>query len=289
MRALHRPAQQPEGGFTRADLLVVVAVLLLLGLVLTPALARTRITDHAFLCRTNLRQLLNAWRMYAEDNNDRIPSAYGGGMPDAPAPDWIPSGSMSWTGIASVDGQNPNNWDPELGIKRSPLWSYCGNRPEIWRCPSESMYTCIPTNGPLQGQSLPRVRSFSMSGWFNSPSATGFSDPSYTVYRKIGDCLKPGPTMTFVLVHERVDSINDGFFASSMNGYDPKQPGTWRIVDLPTGQHDGACGFAFVDGHAEMKKWVDRRTIPPLGGLLNAPAPNDADVYWLMDHSTRRP
>jgi prepilin-type processing-associated H-X9-DG protein len=63
------------------------------------------------------------------------------------------------------------------------------------------------------------------------------------------------------------------------------------MIDYPASQHDGACGFAFVDGHSEMKKWLDRRTMPPLGPLLhlNVPMPNNVDLYWLMDHSTRRP
>jgi prepilin-type processing-associated H-X9-DG protein len=266
-----------RAGFSQVDLLAVLLLLVFLGLLLTPALARTRVTDQAFQCRNNLRRLLNAWRMYAEDNSDKMVSAYGN------TPEWMPSGSMSWTGNAATDGTNPYNWNPEITIKSSPLWPYCGSSSTIWRCPGD-VYSCLVT-----GQALPRVRDFSMNAWFNSSDATSFS-PGFTVYRKVGDCLKPGPAKTFVFLDERVDSINDGEFMLSMLGY-PQPPAQWILIDYPASYHEGAGSFAFVDGHTEIKKWVDPRTTSPLGKslLLNVPSPNNRDVYWLMDHSTRKP
>jgi prepilin-type processing-associated H-X9-DG protein len=270
---------QAEAGFSRVDLVTLIATLTLLGLLLAPALARTQLTDRAFQCRNNLGRLLNAWRMYAEDNSDKVPSAW------ANPGDWWPGGYMSWTGSAAADGANQNNWNPEITIKRSPLWLYCGGNQDIWRCPSDSIYSCL-----ANGQSLPRVRSYSMNAWFNGADAQQIGGSGFTVYAKVGDCLKPGPAMTFVFAHERVDSINDGELIVSMTGY-PDQPGTWRLVDFPASQHDGACGFSFVDGHSEMKRWLDRRTMPPIGQglMLNVPVPNNPDAYWLMDHCTRKP
>jgi len=283
-------AQTAAAGFSQVDLLTVLGVLVLLALLLTPALARTRMVDQGFQCRNNLGRLVNAWRMYVEDNSDKIPAAFGIWPPPAPAPSWITTSPMSWTGNATVDGQNAYNWDPGVTIKQSPLWPYCGNTQDIWRCPSDAIYSCIPTNGPFQGQSVPRVRSYSMSCWFNDSFGQEFSAGSFTVYKKLADCLRPGPAMTFVFLHERPDCINDGEFVVSMSGY-PGQPSLWRLVDFPTSQHDGACGFSFVDGHSEMKRWLDRRTMPPIGqGLaLNVSVPNSPDAYWLMDHSTRKP
>jgi prepilin-type processing-associated H-X9-DG protein len=31
-----------------------------------------------------------------------------------------------------------------------------------------------------------------------------------------------------------------------------------NIVDVPATYHNGACGFAFADGHSEIHKWVDQ-------------------------------
>jgi prepilin-type processing-associated H-X9-DG protein len=294
MRTLHSSAsglasshsnqdQHAGAGFSQVDLLTVIGVLVLLGLLLTPALARTRVTDQAFQCRNNLRQLLNTWRMYAEDNSDKVPSAW------AYAGEWWPAPDMQKPVNPITDGgaDRPGNWNPDITIKVSPLWPYCGNNLDIWRCPGDAIYPCIVTNGPLQGR-LPRVRSYTMSAWFNGADATAFGGSGFTVYTKVGDCLKPGPAMTFVFAHERVDSINDGELLLGMYGY-PGQPSSWRLVDLPTSLHDGACGFSFVDGHSEMHSWQDVLLTIPFGHGPFVNAPNSKDAYWLMDHSTRKP
>ena len=41
---------------------------------------------------------------------------------------------------------------------------------------------------------------------------------------KIGDMLRPGPSDTFVLLEEREDSINDGFFIVLMDKTIPTPP-----------------------------------------------------------------
>jgi prepilin-type processing-associated H-X9-DG protein len=94
--------------------------------------------------------------------------------------------------------------------------------------------------------------------------------------------------MTFVFLDERADSINDGELLVGMCGY-PDQPQQWRLVDLPANWHDGACGFAFVDGHCEMHRWRDSALEAPWPFPYGSAAPNSQDVYWLMDHSTRKP
>ncbi len=92
--------------------------------------------------------------------------------------------------------------------------------------------------------------------------------------------------MTFVLLDERQDSINDGYFVTEMDGY--PNPRTTKIVDYPASYHALAAGFAFADGHSEIHKWKDSRTFPALRmGVplqLNVPSPNNPDVLWMQDH-----
>jgi prepilin-type processing-associated H-X9-DG protein len=56
--------------------------------------------------------------------------------------------------------------------------------------------------------------------------------------------------------------------------------------------HGKACGFSFADGHAELKKWRDPRTTPPLvvNGEINdqIASPGNQDVVWLQERSTRK-
>jgi len=276
-----RVGRDQRQGFSRIDLLTVFLVLTLLAAVLTPALARTRAQSQGFQCLNNLRRLLLSWQMYVGDNGGRVPSAYGR------TEDWV-TGVMSWTGNPVTDGLNTANWDVSTTVAKSPLWAYCGRTPEIWRCPAEPAKV-QPNAGPNQGQLEPRVRSYSMNGWFNSPDATAFNSFGFRVYAKMRDLIGPGPARTFVFLDERCESINDSEFLVSMYGY-PDQPSLWTMVDFPGIYHEGAANFAFADGHGEEHTWRDSRTLTPIGTLrgLNVASPNNKDVYWLMDHTTRK-
>jgi prepilin-type processing-associated H-X9-DG protein len=63
-------------------------------------------------------------------------------------------------------------------------------------------------------------------------------------------------------------------------------------IDLPAFYHNGAAGLSFADGHAEIKRWRDSRTMPPLhpnqpvqGGFAS---PNNRDVAWMQERATGR-
>jgi prepilin-type processing-associated H-X9-DG protein len=58
----------------------------------------------------------------------------------------------------------------------------------------------------------------------------------------------PRPAKTWLVIDEHPDSINDGFFINN-----PRTASWWQ--DIPASYHNGACGFSFVDGHSEIKKW----------------------------------
>ena len=88
--------------------------------------------------------------------------------------------------------------------------------------------------------------------------------------------------MMFVVLDEREDSINDGWFAT-----DPDN--LYQLIDYPASYHGRAAGFSFADGHSEIHRWLDGRTVPLLqpGTLLqlNVNLPGDKDVYWLSQRA----
>lgn len=91
----------------------------------------------------------------------------------------------------------------------------------------------------------------------------------------------PSPAKTWLTLDEHPDSINDGYFINNPDA------SAWQ--DIPASYHNGACGFSFADGHAEIRKWVDPRTVQPVKFYdmpLNVASPNNADVIWLAERTS---
>lgn len=116
-------------------------------------------------------------------------------------------------------------------------------------------------------------------------------DDPWRIYTQLSDLVDPGPARTWVFLDVREDSIDIGNFATSMMGF-PDQPSQHAFLDLPASYHNRAGGFSFADGHSEMRRWRDDRTMPALvkGDLVldQIDSPHNPDVAWLQERCTRK-
>jgi len=248
------------------------------------ALGDGQVRSHAAICLSNLRRLGQAWLMYAEDHGGKLV-----GNPGDPGTMSLASSNQAWV-LGWIDFQGGTSFPPEYGGRAntntfilsqlSPLAPFAGRDATLFRCPADRSLS-------FGNRGVPRVRSISMNGYQN-----GWAwDPGHQVFTRLSDFVSLPPAESFVLIEENESSINDGFFIVSMSGY-PKSPQSARMVDIPGAFHNGGVGLNFADGHAELKKWIDARTMPrfnPTGlPALNVPQPNNRDILWLQERTTRR-
>jgi prepilin-type N-terminal cleavage/methylation domain-containing protein len=109
----------PSRGFTLIELLVVIAIIAILAALLLPSLARAKLKAQGVQCMNNHRQLAIAWRMYTEDNADKLLYA---SATVSSLSTWDSTWPYTWcTGKMDFNAGNASNWDPNVDIYKSPM------------------------------------------------------------------------------------------------------------------------------------------------------------------------
>jgi len=268
--------------FTLIELLAVIAIIAILAGLLLPALSKAKARAYTVVCLNKMKQLQLAWHMYAEDHDDWVSPNYpglgNGKFPEAAS--WV-AGTMSYetlheTWPSFVDYSDSTNTLLLIPGGYGSIGQYTKS-PGIYKCPADKSWTLIG------GQRHARVRSVSMNAFMGGPE---WYRDVYSI-SKTSDLIDPGPANTFVFVDEHEDSIWGGAFFVAGNA-------SWSDtfwVGLPASRHSGAGVFSFADGHAETKKWLDRRTRVPVKRLWRSvvehDCPHNPDVLWVRDRATK--
>ena len=252
MRRHSTSCWQSLKGFTLLELLVVIAIIAILASLLLPVLGRAKAKAQAIVCLNNLKQLQLAWNMYVEDNNDWLvpnnPPTYGG-----------PGGQLraSWAwGDMRYGKPDGTNIDYIIGHHEGSLGPHVKTE-KVLKCPNDRSVTRL-----ADGKSYSRVRSYSMNGNMGSRVLDNGGTGASATFLRREEFAKAGRSELLVFMDVHEDSLTTCLFVLDRDK-------NWELwAHLPASRHAGSGVISYTDGHVEIHRWRDARTLVPVKGVF---------------------
>lgn len=208
----------------------------MLALVALPSLGRTHSKSELAGCLANQRQLMQAFQLYAQDNQDAwVGSTYQG-----------PQGAVElfaggyWPGPVReiTTGLSPQEASDSVkaGLARGPLWAYA-REAELYHCPGDERLTALRPGFGWGFDSYAKSEGIGTGGW-----------PGIRAFKRMGEVREPAATLVLL---ESADprGMNLGTWVLNVS------PLGW--VDVPAAFHEGGALSALADGHTEFRRWSE--------------------------------
>jgi len=248
-------------GFTLIELLVVIAIIAILAAILFPVFAQARDRARSASCLSNLKQMGTAWMMYAQDFDERFPTANPLGI-------WDHCPTMK-------DRGGYGGWIGNL------LMPYTKNA-NVYTCPTNPKLNAVNrgTNcSPNADETLAKTQYGIQYLW----TSYGYN---YVALNNRGMSDIPRPADE-IAIFDAISAWSDCGYMSSCgiwaqrdipvwlykeniplaNGMQNPVTSGWASNAVRSGPHSGQMNFMFADGHAKSSRW-DKLTWGNLAGYV---------------------
>ncbi len=269
-----------QSAFTLIELLVVIAIIAILMAILMPALNRVKEQARGVACMSNQKTMGLAYVMYYDENDGKICGGMARFAPINGIPPWVMP-PLAYQGVGNFvekPGGDVTLEERHNGLREGALWPYIRDV-GAYHCPGDERLK----QGTSNGRELQHLiyRSYSLPDFLR---AFKDSDP-----KSITQFSSPAKKMLFVEeIYDAPGGVNHNVDGWSYN------PGTNSLWD-PLGLfHSDSCTFSFMDGHADTKKWTDKRTLVYWRSRSQAGDmgfgkdqqfnPPNEDLLWLDQH-----
>lgn len=252
------------GGFTLIELLVVISIIAVLMAIMMPALRSARMQAQSLVCRTQLRDIGNAIRLYIADNNGKLPSSAAS-----------PSETVGYSDQRHADSQH--RWYSRInkyynktseGTGQSALEAYDFDH---YRCPSMQKKWKGEGGSGIYGYNKFFVypKDYSNSAYRNFSWRRESAIQTPADFPLMADLSAEDP------LGLRLNDERGGVVMGTSNPHPEAYKYGWMGGNSAVSQHDywgpapnhgnSKCNFLFGDGHVEAKEICKQNVWPWLG------------------------
>jgi prepilin-type N-terminal cleavage/methylation domain-containing protein/prepilin-type processing-associated H-X9-DG protein len=226
--------------FTLTELLVVIAIIAILAALLLPVISKCQEQARATQCVNNMKQLSQAWFLYALDNNDYLVPNWTTGLNTPPA--WC-NGNVQYPNCTNV-----------TGITSGLLFPYLF-QVSVYHCPDAVLVqgqfqqrTCAMVDRMGAGNARDAARFGVMDT--GASDFSGALETEFPIIKRLDQIKNPSFSHAIVFVDESQQTVDDCVFSCDWND--------WK--DFPTTRHNRGCVFSYADGHSERWQWLGLST-----------------------------
>jgi prepilin-type N-terminal cleavage/methylation domain-containing protein/prepilin-type processing-associated H-X9-DG protein len=232
--------RESRRGFTLIELLVVIAIIAILAALLLPALGRAKLKAMSVQCLSNQKQLVLAWSLYCDDNDENLPNfaTVTNARGDQP---WLVRPLATPPASPGASAEDVAILKEKEGFREGVLFTYAPN-PNILHCPADTRIN-KPVGAGFAFGSLSPVASL--------------NGEKPEIYRRT---ILHQPSERFLWVEEN-DSRGENGGSWNFKASAPPDFQASKMVDSGAVFHGSTSTFSWADGHASSHRWLDEKAI----------------------------